>query len=53
MMKIHRFLGAFLLTALSIAPAHANLLTNGSFETGDMTGWTQEPQFSWNSVFVF
>ena len=53
MMKIHRFLGAFLLTALSIAPAHANLLTNGSFETGDLTGWTQEPQFSWDSVTVF
>src|SRR5271165_7590314 len=22
------------------APASANLLTNGSFETGDLTGWT-------------
>jgi len=52
-MKINRLLGVVMLAVLSVAPAQANLLTNGSFETGDLSGWTQEPQFSWNSVFVF
>jgi hypothetical protein len=27
--------------AISSAPAHAQLVTNGGFETGDLTGWTR------------
>lgn len=30
--------------ALSAGAVHANLLTNGSFETGNLSGWTQELQ---------
>lgn len=30
-----------ILLLLAITNAHANLITNGSFETGDFTGWTQ------------
>jgi hypothetical protein len=32
---------ALLLLFLSIPAAHANLIVNGGFETGDLTGWTQ------------
>lgn len=52
-MRIHKLLGAISMATLFVAPVHANLLVNGGFETGDLSGWTQEPQFSWNSVFVF
>lgn len=40
-----RWLGVVTALAMAIglsAPAHAaNIVTNGSFETGDLTGWTQ------------
>lgn len=29
----------WLLALLGVTPAHANLITNGGFETGDLTGW--------------
>lgn len=32
-------IGAVMIAAAGASPAHANLLTNGSFETGDFTGW--------------
>ena len=33
--------GAVALSFAIAAPASANLVTNGSFETGNFTGWTQ------------
>jgi hypothetical protein len=50
------FAPAFLVAAASFgitAPASAipiNLLTNGSFETGDFTGWTQSGNLGFTSV---
>ncbi len=32
---------AFVLACTATVPASANLVVNGSFETGDFTGWTQ------------
>lgn len=40
-------LGAF---ALSCANAHANLLTNAGFETGDTTGWTRGGNLGFTQV---
>ena len=52
-MGIHKLLGAISMAALFVAPVHANLLVNGSFETGTIAGWTQDPLVSPNYVFVF
>ncbi len=41
------------LLALSLAiasHAHAQLITNGGFENGDFTGWTQSGDLGWTSV---
>ena len=38
------------ITALSTGTAHANLLTNGSFETGNLSGWTQALQFNGTTI---
>lgn len=35
-----KFLAGAAVLLMSTAAAHANLVTNGSFETGDLTGWT-------------
>lgn len=35
----------------AVAPAQANLLANGGFETGDLTGWTQAGDTLFNQVF--
>src|SRR5579872_5052181 len=39
MRKFQAFVAASLMMAIS-SPAAAQLVTNGSFETGDFTGWT-------------
>lgn len=36
--------------AAFVAPAHANLVTNGGFETREFSGWTQSGDTSFNSV---
>ena len=33
-------LGAVMLLGMDAGQANANLVTNGDFETGDLTGWT-------------
>jgi hypothetical protein len=48
---INRLLGALFLSVVSIAPAQANLLTNGGFETGDLTGWTQVLNSAFATVY--
>lgn len=35
---------------MSASPASANLITNGGFETGDFTGWTQSGNLGFTSV---
>ncbi len=49
-MKKFAFALAATASALALsAPAHAvNLITNGSFETGDLTGWTSDTGFGLN-----
>ncbi len=46
-------MAAVLLTAAVGAPAYAaaNLVTNGSFETGDFNGWTQVRNTGFSGVF--
>jgi hypothetical protein len=40
-MTVHtKFAAALALSAAVLAPAHASLLTNGGFETGNAAGWT-------------
>ena len=39
-MNLKKLASAISLAALSTAGAHANIVTNGSFETGDFNGWT-------------
>lgn len=42
---------ALLFGAVSIsAPAQANLITNGGFETGDLTGWTASGELTFMGV---
>jgi hypothetical protein len=54
---VHRFLiGAVFAAAMALAgPAGAatNYLTNGSFETGDFTGWVQSAIFGYTGVSDF
>jgi hypothetical protein len=38
------------MAGLVMGGAKANLLVNGSFETGDFTGWTEDGNFSFTSV---
>ncbi|TCV80120.1 PEP-CTERM sorting domain-containing protein [Sulfurirhabdus autotrophica] len=37
-------------TSLSVVSAHAELITNGDFETGDFTGWSQAGDTNWTGV---
>ena len=41
--------GALLFGALS-APTRAGLITNGGFETGNLSGWTQTGAFQFSGV---
>lgn len=45
----HR-IAAAALVLLAATPATANIVINGSFETGDFTGWTQENDTSFTFV---
>ena len=49
---MNTFVRLSLLTlSLAIAShAHAQLITNGGFETGDFSGWTQSGDLGWTSV---
>lgn len=47
--KLQLFAGAALLL-LGAAPAAATIVVNGSFETGDFTGWTQVNDLSFSFV---
>lgn len=51
-MRIYQLLGAISLATLFVAPVHANLLANGSFETGDLSGWTQVLNSATTTVFA-
>jgi hypothetical protein len=51
MLRTLRFAAAVVVAlALGARPASANLITNGSFETGDFTGWTEFDNILFNSV---
>ena len=54
MRNISKFLSAASLAAAVsfaiAAPASANIVTNGSFETGDFTGWTQSGNTGFTGV---
>src|ERR1700733_1828974 len=39
-----------LLTASALPASAANLITNGGFETGDFTGWTEGGNFEFSQV---
>ncbi len=41
-----------LLAAALATPAHANLVLNGGFETGDFTGWTELGDPTYNIVWA-
>ncbi len=41
--QMFRMLGVAVVVLTAIRPASATLLTNGDFETGDLTGWTWTP----------
>lgn len=45
--------GAIAVAALAALPGHASasLITNGSFETGDFSGWTQFGSTTFNGVY--
>jgi hypothetical protein len=50
MNKIFTCLVALALVLAASGTARADLLTNGSFQTGDLTGWTDGGNTGWNSV---
>jgi hypothetical protein len=51
MTSMKALLGAALMSAILISSgAHADLVTNGGFETGDFTGWTQGGNTGFTSV---
>lgn len=55
MTSLKKALGAALLASAVLAStgAQANLITNGSFETGDLTGWTSTSGFGLNPFGTF
>lgn len=52
MKKLSLSAAGFVLAAMAtfVAPAHANLVTNGGFERGDFSGWTQTGETDFNGV---
>ncbi len=50
-LRLYALLGAAVATAVFTGPASAtSYLANGSFETGDFTGWTQSGNFEFTGV---